>query len=109
MAEIPEDAVTAALAVWSRVRIDMPDPMVLSDRQLVRNMLEAAAPAMAERYDDLLGSIWLYIGWRYVTKQLTTPQKELLADAVDRDVMRSQREDGEEPRPVAERWWRDDA
>jgi hypothetical protein len=44
---VPEDAVTAALAVLSRVRLDLPDPMVLSDRQMVRNMLEAAAPAMA--------------------------------------------------------------
>jgi hypothetical protein len=43
---ITEAAVSAALAVLSRVRIDMPDPMVLSDRQLVRNMLEAAAPSM---------------------------------------------------------------
>jgi hypothetical protein len=64
-------------------------------------------------YEDLLGSIWLYIDWRYVTKQLTTRQKELFADAVDRDVMRDvmrdQEEDGDEPRPVADRWWRDDA
>lgn len=60
-------------------------------------------------YQDLLGDIWLYIDWRFVTRQLTTPQKELFADAVDRDVMRSQAEDGEEPHPVAERWWRDDA
>jgi hypothetical protein len=49
---VPEDAVTAALAVLSRVRLDLPDPMVLSDRQMVRNMLEAAAPAMAGRYDE---------------------------------------------------------
>jgi len=58
---------------------------------------------------ELLGSIWLYVDWRYVTKQLTTEQKELWADAVDADVMASQAADGYEPAPVADRWWRDDA
>lgn len=56
----------------------------------------------------LLGSIWLYVSWRYVTKQLTTEQKEAWADAVDAWSMAMQVDDGEEPRAVAERWWRDD-
>lgn len=67
-------------------------------------------PHLKEQYDDLraqinayretLGAIWLYINWRYVTKQLTTEQKELWADAVDAFG---------EPEPgKAERWWRDD-
>jgi hypothetical protein len=47
---------------------------------------------------DLLASIWLYIDWRYVTKNLTTPQREMFANAVD--------EHGEHS--TAERWWRDD-
>ena len=49
-------------------------------------------------YTELLSSIYLYINWRYVTKQLTTPQKELWADAVD-----STREPGGEYR--VHRWW----
>jgi len=57
---------------------------------------------------DLLASIWLYVGWRSATRSLTIEQRELWADAVDADVMAGQIEDGEEPRPVAERWWRDD-
>lgn len=57
----------------------------------------------------LLGSISLYVNWRYVTKQLTTEQKEMWAKAVDDDVMAAQASDGEVPRPVADRWWRDDA
>lgn len=44
-----------------------------------------------------LASLWLYVDWRYCTKQLTTPQKELWADVVDAA--------GEEG-PVADRWWR---
>lgn len=55
---------------------------------------------VADKYADMLGAIWLYIAWRYVTKQLTTEQKELWADAVDTSC---------EPGPKADRWWRDDA
>lgn len=57
---------------------------------------------------DLLCSIWLYVGWRSVTRSLTTEQKELWANVVDAELRKLQIEDGEEPRPVADRWWRDD-
>lgn len=56
-----------------------------------------------EAYQDLLGCVWLYIKWQYVTKQLTTEQKELFADAVDAWSLRLN--DGGESTKV-ERWWR---
>jgi|GEM_PF-3944399 len=59
-------------------------------------------------YEDLLGSIWLYIGWRYVTKQLTTEQKEIFAAAVESSSRRLNDDDPSEPFDV-DRWWRDDA
>lgn len=66
---------------------------------------------MAEQreYEDLLGSIWLYIKWEYVTRQLTTAQKELFADAVD---AWSARLNAGEPEDLqvesgTRRWWRD--
>lgn len=66
--------------------------------------LQASRQAWAEEalrqehtYRELLGDIWLYINWRYVTKQLTTEQKELWADVVDRF--------GEEADAKADRWW----
>jgi hypothetical protein len=59
-------------------------------------------------YEDLLGSIWLYIGWRYVTKQLTTEQKEMFADAVESSSRQLNDDDPSEPLDV-DRWWRDDA
>lgn len=71
---------------------------------LVRAETEAELDAMR----DLLGSIWLYVGWRSVTRHLTTEQRELWANAVDAKSMAGQAEDGEEPHPVAERWWRGD-
>lgn len=52
--------------------------------------------------NDMLGAIWLYVNWRYVTKQLTTPQKERWADAIER----AGHPDGG---TQADRWWRDDA
>jgi hypothetical protein len=64
----------------------------------IREQDEQLALAM-----DTLGSIWLYVNWRYVSKQLTTEQKELWADAIDESG------DPAERGPKAERWWRDDA
>ena len=63
----------------------------------------AEADAVAMRYQELLGSLWLYVNWRYVTRQLTTEQKALFADAVDANVGGDPDEDG----PRADRWWAD--
>ena len=82
--------------------IHIPNGSVASLIAMLRDA-EAERDAMRE----LLGSIWLYVTWRYVTKQLTTEQKELWADAVDAKATQRQIKEGEEPRPVAERWWRD--
>ena len=76
----------------------------------LRDMLDVAkaetkaATQREARYQELLADIWLYIDWRWVTKQLTTDQKELFADAVDADLNRSG-----DPDPKSDRWWRDDA
>lgn len=54
------------------------------------------------RYQDLLGAIELYVDWRYVTRQLTTEQKELWADTVE---AHGERAHPGEPTTV-DRWWR---
>jgi hypothetical protein len=61
-------------------------------------------PALRES-QDLLGAISLYIPWRFVTQQLTTPQKEQFADAVDAWSGRLNAGDGAK----MDRWWRGDA
>lgn len=62
----------------------------------------AAEAAEGEvRFQDLLGSIWLYVDWQYVTRQLTTEQKKLWADAVDASGDPNYRHE-----PKADRWWR---
>jgi len=48
---------------------------------------------------ELLAAIWLYVDWRYVTRQLTTDQKTIWADAIDTTG------DLHELGPRAERWW----
>jgi len=71
------------------------------------------AEAVVKQHEDLLASIALYINWRYVTKQLTTEQKDLFADALERNAFRIHGPDGEEPDPemaglpsYAPRWWK---
>ena len=65
------------------------------------DVLTAAARWRAEvtAQRELLGVLWLYVDWRYVTRQLTTEQKNLWADAVDAFG------DPDDAGPKAERWW----
>jgi uncharacterized protein YeaC (DUF1315 family) len=69
---------------------------------------EATLEEQREQYENLLGSIWLNIPWHHVTKELTTEQKELFADAVDAWSARLNEDDPHWTAPVT-RWWRDDA
>lgn len=65
----------------------------ISDEQRQANLQDPVA------LRDLVTTLWLYIG-RYAETQLTTEQKELLADAVDSSHM----DDGH---PAEyHRWWR---
>jgi hypothetical protein len=61
---------------------------------------QALKPRVDE-YKELLASIWLYVKWHYVTKQLTTEQKNLWADAIDEVSERNHPGDGMK----VERWW----
>lgn len=62
---------------------------------------------LIERHENLLASIALYIKWFYVTKQLTTEQKELFADSIDASHKRMDERLNDESLP-ANRWWRAD-
>jgi len=97
------------------LRFPMADVMVAALSEEQRDQAEACIKAWHERRGpsmavgegtalaaerdalrELLGSIWLYVKWHYVTKQLTTEQKNLWADAIDATG---------EPGTKAERWW----
>lgn len=133
---VPPEAVTAALKAAPEQYISLGHWEPIMSRADMRRTLEAAAPhiltAAAERlkaatadeytaicaeaiieatvpYEDLLASIWLYVKWHYVTRQLTTPQKELFADAIDAHHARANAEDPDLNAPPVDRWWRPDA
>jgi hypothetical protein len=57
-----------------------------------------------DAYKDLLGQLWLYVDWRYVTKQLETEHKERWALAVERWSAKLNEGSGETPLR-ADRWW----
>lgn len=61
-------------------------------------------PATRTEFEDLLGSIWLYINWEYVTKQLTTEQKELFIQSVGNSSDRLDPDDEPLDRE-SYRWW----
>lgn len=56
--------------------------------------------------EGLLSSIWLYVPWVHVTKQLTTGQKELWADAIDAHHARMNANEPHVNLSPVERWWR---
>lgn len=53
-----------------------------------------------EALREILSAIWLYVNWRYITRQLTYNQKELWADVLDSDVPEGTDE------VLVDRWWR---
>lgn len=61
-----------------------------------------AEDVSTEQYEDLLGDIHLYIDWHYITRQLTTEQKEIFADAVEAWGQRLDPSEGHQ----VDRWWR---
>jgi hypothetical protein len=78
---------------------------------------EAVARAnRAEMERDRLKARIARIRWRDVTRSLTTEQKELFADSIERHFIRVHGPDGEDPCALmaglpsyARRWWRPEA
>lgn len=92
-------------------------------REAVRRVRSAAGPQYASRSDagadaslppalpgdDAWGSVWLHGNWRYLTKNMSPPDRELAADAVARWSRTLDTADGEPDRgePDGLRWWRE--
>lgn len=72
-------------------------------RRPIPPKIRLVPPAPTEE-QRLLAAIYLYIDWRYVTKKLTTEQKNILADAIDAVRRYEYFMDDEEYNPV-DRWW----
>lgn len=81
------------------------------EHERTRAQLRAAEAQVARErtaFEDILGSISLYIQWRYVTKRLTTPQKERFADAVEAWSARLHADEPDPHGSSTDRWWRED-
>jgi hypothetical protein len=53
-------------------------------------------------------SVWLHGDWRWLTKNMTTPEREHAADAVDRYSAHLNAEDSDLEAEITDlRWWRD--
>lgn len=52
---------------------------------------------------DLLGNIYLYVNWRFITKQLTTEQRTFWADAVE--AWSARLNAGTDETTHIDRWW----
>lgn len=70
---------------------------------------EAKADGPTGPGDAAWGSVWLHGNWQYLTKQMTTPEREHAADAVARWSAALHADDPELDReePEGLRWWRD--
>lgn len=60
--------------------------------------------------DAAWGSVWLHGDWKWLTKNMTTAERELAADAVARwsAALNADDNDLEAGEPDGLRWWRDD-
>jgi len=53
-------------------------------------------------------SVWLHGDWRWLTRKMTTEEREAAADAVQRYSNKLRADDGEDPAPLEGlRWWRE--
>jgi hypothetical protein len=80
------------------------------DRDSYRKVVRIQLDVLAERgllqhpaLDGACHSVWLHGKWRWLTRKMTTAEKEAFADAVERF---SASLDDEGPATV-DRWWRD--
>lgn len=94
-------------------RIELPIPQAQAEgfaqdiaRRIERALMTQRAvfspDDIEQRYQDLLGHIYLHVSWRLLTRQLGTDERELWADAYEAWSERLHPGDGSK----AERWWR---
>jgi len=108
LAELAEAAGKQRSTEWLRTCAGLPveewPPTPAYKGPMVPRAERDERQARIEEHEDLLAAIWLYVKWRYVTKQLTTEQKNLWADAIEKVSERNHPGEGAD----ADRWWQDD-
>jgi hypothetical protein len=100
---------TLGAGALARIRTRLPCPTFdLEYWGEVKAVGDFLVDAQREAFEDLLGCLSLYVSWRFITKQLTTEQKELFADAHDAWQARLHADDPYFGELIpADRWWRE--
>jgi hypothetical protein len=78
----------------------------------IQSVIEEAAEGGKPGVEDSAwGTVWLHGKWRYLTSQMTTEERELVADAVARwsAALNADDSDLEEGEPDGLRWWKEAA
>ncbi|GAA0500800.1 hypothetical protein [Streptomyces olivaceiscleroticus] len=71
-------------------------------------VLDAITPDTALPGDAAWHSVWLYGDWHWLTKNMTTPEREHAADAIARyDAVLAAMDGEDRTEPEDLRWWRD--
>ncbi len=71
---------------------------------LAQESRDGTITATQDAIDGACHSVYLHGKWKWLTQQMTTPEKEAFADACDRGLA-----DIENDKPhLVPRWWRDD-
>lgn len=60
----------------------------------------------SELIEDACFSVWLHGDFGYLTKKMTTEERNAFADGIDRARVRMHAEDNEEATPI-HRWWKE--
>jgi hypothetical protein len=64
-------------------------------------------PAPMTELDGAMHSVWLHGDWFWLTRHMTTPEKDAAADAVERYARSAHDPDDGEWEPIPSlRWWR---
>lgn len=110
--KIPPDSAVLTLVVASCLEMSDLYP-TMRELQTGDELEDHAASAIIESLqtkltllDSAMHSVWLHGNWRWLTKNMTTEEREAAADAVDRYGTTL---DPSEPREPVSRWWLDDA
>ncbi|MFF0055711.1 hypothetical protein ACFYRI_15100 [Streptomyces microflavus] len=78
----------------------------------IKDVIEGATNAGEPNAEDSAwGTVWLHGKWQWITKNMSTTERELAADAVARwsAALNADDENLEAGEPEGLRWWREDA
>jgi hypothetical protein len=93
--DVPKEVADSILERW-----DLTDPTIQRE-MVLQTFLDRTALAAA------MHSVWLHGDWRWLTRNMTTEEKEAAADAVEQHSKAAHDEDETWEPLTGLRWWRE--